>query len=94
MRNDGGKNPSPIFSKKKAYSHCEQASNFLSKSGKLLYKFRKEKMERSFADSKRAEEAPGPPRGKRVPGAEINRPVSRANLLLKNCREIYPFSTI
>ncbi len=65
----------------------------------MLYKFRKEKIERSFADSKElhglksAEEAPGPPRGKRVPGAEINRPDSRDNQLIKNCREKYPFST-
>jgi hypothetical protein len=26
-----------------------------------------------------AEESPGPPRGKRVPGAEINRPICRDN---------------
>jgi hypothetical protein len=31
-----------------------------------------------------AEEAPGPPRGKRVPGAEINRPDSRDNQLIIN----------
>jgi hypothetical protein len=51
-----------------------------------------------------AEEAPGPPRGKRVPGAEINRTVVETIHLgeirnlgsdeIKNCREIYPFSTI
>ncbi len=29
-----------------------------------------------------AEEAPGPPHGKQVPGAEINRPVSMDNLLI------------
>jgi hypothetical protein len=31
------------------------------------------------AGAKSAEEAPGPPRGKRVPGAEINRHISREN---------------
>ena len=43
-----------------------------------------------------AEEAQGPPRGKRVPGAEINRPFCRDldSDSIKNCREIYPFSTI
>ncbi|MDP4170400.1 MAG: hypothetical protein Q8906_07295 [Bacillota bacterium] len=56
------------------------------------------------AGAKGVEEASGPPRGKRVTGAEINRPVSRDNQLkkignldsdkIKNCREKYPFSTI
>jgi len=54
------------------------------------------------AGAKSAEEAPGPPRGKRVPGAEINRPKCMDNQwiwyldsdIIKNCREKYPFSTI
>jgi hypothetical protein len=39
-------------------------------------------IERSTGDpagAKSAEEAPGPPRGKRVPGAEINWHISREN---------------
>ena len=48
-----------------------------------------------------AEEASGPPRGKRVPGAEINRPICRDHQKIryldsdkiKNCRENTPFST-
>ncbi|MCM3766682.1 hypothetical protein, partial [Neobacillus niacini] len=46
---------------------------------------------------------PEPPAESEAPGTEINRPPSRVNfnkighsisIKIKNCREIYPFSTI